>query len=458
MWILSFSAVALAIAGGSPPDASVPTGKDQLWTLARAINHAQRTNPQAREAEALVSQARSLLNQVNGTFWPRLRVEAQYGVTNLPAATFANLVNQKSIEDRGFMGFGAFDSLPTTDNLAVSGGLMLPVYAGGERFAQRKAARHGVTALGHRVEVVRRALSLEVVRVYFGIRRARALKEAAGAAVLAFERNLEVARSRRDAGSMLEQDVLNVEVRLSEARESVVVAENAARIGRYALKAILALTDDSIDIDAGPLPQLAEPDSSSPLPRPELAACRSQTNSADAAVDAAWAGYLPVIGAFGQVIYNQGFIEDDGNSISFVGGLSVGLNVGVDTHGAIEAARHARAAQAHRCAQLEQTLRLEADQARVRVEDARSRLQVATRQIELADKSAALTRDRFEEGLALSTRLIEAETALTAARVRRVEAETAEQVAIAELRQAFGLPILNDQPTNQTKDRDHEKN
>jgi outer membrane protein TolC len=62
-----------------------------------------------------------------------------------------------------------------------------------------------------------------------------------------------------------------------------------------------------------------------------------------------------------------------------------------------------------------------------------------------ATESASLTRARFEQELALPTELIDAETALVNARVRRAEAEADRQIAIAAVRKALALPQLDSQ-------------
>ena len=62
-----------------------------------------------------------------------------------------------------------------------------------------------------------------------------------------------------------------------------------------------------------------------------------------------------------------------------------------------------------------------------------------------AAESASLTRARFEQELTLPTQLIDAETALVAARVRRAEAEADRQIATAALRKALALPQLESQ-------------
>jgi outer membrane protein TolC len=88
-------------------------------------------------------------------------------------------------------------------------------------------------------------------------------------------------------------------------------------------------------------------------------------------------------------------------------------------------------------------LNLEMEQARLNLDAADERLSVTRKVIEQAEESVLLTRNRFEQGLALSTQLIDAETALVAARVRRAEAESDRSIAVAALRKALALPQLD---------------
>jgi outer membrane protein len=68
-----------------------------------------------------------------------------------------------------------------------------------------------------------------------------------------------------------------------------------------------------------------------------------------------------------------------------------------------------------------------------------------------ASESASLTRARFEQGVALSTQLIDSETALVAARVRRAEAEADQRIAVAALRKALALPQLDSKANSESK-------
>ncbi len=91
-------------------------------------------------------------------------------------------------------------------------------------------------------------------------------------------------------------------------------------------------------------------------------------------------------------------------------------------------------------------LNFEVERAQLDLKAAEERLTAGSKTVEQATESAKLTRGRFEQGLALSAQLIDSETALVAARVRRAEAESDQQIAIAALRKALALPQLDSQP------------
>jgi outer membrane protein TolC len=94
-------------------------------------------------------------------------------------------------------------------------------------------------------------------------------------------------------------------------------------------------------------------------------------------------------------------------------------------------------------------LDLEVEQARLELKAANERLSVTDQAVAQAEESASLTRARFDQELALSTQVIDAETALVAARVRRAEAVADRQIAIAAVRKALNLPQLESQLKSQ---------
>ncbi|HSR35795.1 MAG TPA: TolC family protein, partial [Desulfurivibrionaceae bacterium] len=92
-------------------------------------------------------------------------------------------------------------------------------------------------------------------------------------------------------------------------------------------------------------------------------------------------------------------------------------------------------------------LGLELQQAEIAVQEAEERLRVSAKSVEQAEESARINRLRFKEGVLLTADLIAVENRLTEAMVRRTVAETAQRIALADLRRALGLPQFDADPT-----------
>ncbi len=77
--------------------------------------------------------------------------------------------------------------------------------------------------------------------------------------------------------------------------------------------------------------------------------------------------------------------------------------------------------------------------ARLNLDEARQRVAVAGKSAELAEEALNLIRARYESGAATITEYLDAEVALTGARVRNVAARYDQQRSTAELRRALGV-------------------
>jgi outer membrane protein TolC len=405
-----------------------------VFTLDSAIQTALTNNPDARLAQHRIAAAQAGLVQANAAFWPQLQLRSSYAVTDNPMRVFGAALNQ------GAFDFALINDVPDTDNFNVHGLVVMPLYRGGQSTGRRDAARAGVEAARHVDLAVRQALAFEVSRTFHSIQKTLAFVEATTAATKAFEANLGIANTRLKAGTALKTEVLDVEVRLAEAREDLVRAQNAQALALRALKNLLAVQDpiEHLDFDL-PDAQVPPPDT---LPvRAELLSAQKQKEAAEAALRATRGGHLPTVNAFGRYDYDHGWRFNDGGD-SYTAGVELQWNLwdGRLTHGRTREAQAAVEAAVENERKLQLAIELEVAQARLNIQEADQRLDVTGRATAQAKESAELTRSRFEQGLALATQLIDAETALTAARVRRAEAEADRRIAVASLRKALGLP------------------
>ncbi len=408
------------------------------WTLERALEQALAHNPNARLARHRITVAQAGLEQANAAFWPRVQFQSSYTRTDNPMMVFGSILNQ-----RAYSPSLNFNDVPDVDDMNTKGLITMPLYAGGRSKAGREAAKANTEAARQDEQAVRNELGFEVARAFHTVLKTHAFIRAAEAAVNSFQTNAAIANTRFKAGTLLKTDVLDLEVRLSQAREDLVRAHNANALAIRTLRNLLGIEEGDFEI-AGSAPSATAPDSGDFSGRAELAAARDREHAAEEQVRGAKAGYLPRVSAFGSLDYDYGWkYENGGGSYTAGGLLQWDIWDGNLTRAKVREARANLAAAQEEERRVRLALDLEVEQARLALKAANERLAVTEQVVSQALESASLTHIRFLEGAALSTQLIDAETALVSARVRRAEAEADQRIALASLRKAVGLPQLD---------------
>ena len=413
------------------------------WTLERALEQGLLHNPDARLAEQRMAAARAGLEQASAAFWPRLQLQSSYTRTDNPMTVFGSILNQ-----RAYSPSLNFNNVPDVDDLNARGLVTVPLYAGGRNMAAREAARANNQAARQDNEAVRNALGFEIARAFYTVLKTREFTRTAEAQVNAFEKNLAVARKRSEAGAALKTDVLDIEVRLAQAREDLVRARNAHVLAERALRNLIGIESGGFAV-ADTAPAVSAPDSGDFSGRSELAAARHRERAAQEQLRGAKAGYLPRVSAFGSADYDYGWkLNHDGES--YTAGALVQWDIwdGRLTRAKVREASANLEASREEERKLRLALDLEVEGARLELQSANERIGVTEQAVAQASESVAITRARFEEGLALVTQLIDAETALVAARVRRAEAQADQRIAVAALRKGMALPQLDSAPAS----------
>jgi outer membrane protein TolC len=410
------------------------------WTLERALKQALAANPDALLAQQRIVAAQAGLDQANAAFWPRVQFQSSYAGTDNPMLAFGSILNQ-----RAYSSSLNFNDVPAVDDLNTRGLLTVPLYAGGRNIASRKAATADTEAARQDNAAVQNALGFEVSRAFYTVLKTRQFIRAAEAAVNSFEASLEVANKRLKGGSILKTGVLDIEVRLAQAREDLVRARNANALALRALRNLLGIDTAEFEV-ADTIPSISAPDSGDFSGRPELAAARQREQAAQEKVRAAKGGYLPRVSAFGSLDYDYGWRYDNGGGSWTAGAmLQWDLWDGKLTRAKVQEANANLESAREEQRKLRLALDLEVEQARLDLKAANERLSVTEQAVAQAKESASLTRARFAQELTLSKDVVDSETALVAARVRRAEAEADRQIATAALRKALALPQLDTQ-------------
>ncbi len=411
------------------------------WTLERCLDYALAHNPDARIARQRIAAAQAGLEQADSTFWPRLQFQSGYTRTDNPMMAFGSILNQRS-----YSSSLNFNDVPGVDDLNARGIVTVPLYAGGRNVAGQRAAKANSEAAKQESAAVRNALGFEVSRAFYTVLKTRQFMLAAKAEVNSFSSNLVVAGKRLDGGALLKSDVLDIEVRLAQAREDLVSACNSRTLAERALRNLLGLEEGEF-IVAETAPVVRAPGLGDFSQRPELAAARARERAAQAQVGGSKSGYLPRVSAFGSLDYDYGSVTG-GDGQSYTAGVLAQWDLwdGFLTRSKTREAEANLESAREEQRKLRLALDFETEQARLDLQAANERLAVTEKSVQQAAESASLTRNRFEQGMALSTLLIDSETALVAARVRRAEAEADQRIAIAALRKALAMPQLDAQP------------
>ncbi len=172
---------------------------------------------------------------------------------------------------------GLFPS--TQDTTSYGATLDQAVYTWGQVGAAIRAAKVGLATAGEQLRLYRQAVRRDVAQAFYDVLLARELLAVAEEEVDQRARHLEEARKRFELGTATDYDVLAAEVALTNARPSLIAAENALRRSRLALGLLLGLeepVDAAGDLAVGalPLPPFPEALETARRSRPELRAQR----------------------------------------------------------------------------------------------------------------------------------------------------------------------------------------
>jgi outer membrane protein TolC len=322
----------------------------------------------------------------------------------------------------------------------------LPVYVGGRISSGVEAAEAGASAAEAERARARQSVVHAVMEAYTGVALADAHLGVAREAREVAEENARLVGDLREAGLVVQSDVLQAEVRLSEIEEMIARAESAAAVSRASLNAAMGRDlddpvlveplDDFDDHDRPPPEQLAAEARES---RPDIRAARRRVSAADRSADVVRGALLPEVGVEGRLEANaEDFIGADGDNWSVFASARWTVFEGKATTARLRRARAEADAARRMVREIEDRAGLEVRTAYHELRAARRSREVAERSVGLAEESLRIVRDRYQEGLTTLVELLDAENALTRARVRVAAAQRDIRIAAASLDLAVG--------------------
>jgi outer membrane protein len=413
----------------------------QTLTLEQAVTLARDQAPMARIAAQQVIEASARAAQTRAAFLPMLRLSSGYTASDNAVSAFMFALNQGE-----FQLAGDLNHPDAADNFQVSAQVGINLFNGGRDLANNRAARAAKRGADFGRQATLDEVTLGVTRGYLGVLTAQEFVRASEAAVKAYASAEQVMSSRVNNGTALKTDLLSIQVEKAQAEERLLKSRNALALSKEGLRLAMGLdslqytefqTLDQVSLDT--------PVDMSPGVRPEVSARASFAEAARNEYRAAWAGYLPSVSAFASADYYKGW-EFDGSNDSWTAGVMLNWSIfdGFLTSSTVKEkrARMKAAEEGARLARLQTSVELTS--ASSSLGEATGRVAVMQRAVELATEGAMLTRERFEQGLVLTSHVIDAENNLVQAEVGLAQAKADKLLVIAALRRALSLPILGE--------------
>ncbi|MDH4318667.1 MAG: TolC family protein [Desulfobulbaceae bacterium] len=416
-------------------ESEVDSRNSEPWTVQRSVSFALTNSPDIKIAQQKILLARANKNQAESSLYPWLSVGARYAQTDTPMYSFGNILNQGEFDNTI-----DFNDPGRSDNLGLTADLRYRLYSGGRDRAGINAAAAHENAADQQLEALHNGLAFGVVHGFYSIMQAEEIVQANKSAIEAIEASLNAAKARFEAGTLLKVDLLDLELQKSLANENLIQASHNLDLVKQGFINLLGLESTDISIAPDDTTKPAIPAELHPDHRPELKSLDAMIESTRAGVEQARSANYPSINAFGTYQYDKGF-EYEGSGNSWTAGVSLNQNIfdGYQTSAAIAAAEAQLADALEQKRKMLLAIKLEIEKASLGIKQAEQRLSVTETMVSQATERARLSRERFKEGVILTSDLIDVENRLTDATVRRTVAKAARRIAIADLRRAVGL-------------------
>ena len=341
----------------------------------------------------------------------------------------------------------------TGNVLSLNGSL--PLYSGGKNQANIRSAELGVDTALLTTERGRENLKLQVVKAYYDALQARKTIDVDQESVDNYRAHLTNVQQLYSAGSKARIDVLRTSVQLSDAQQTLIKAQNAYEVDLATLRNLLNIdrneplnltTDFSYEaFDTA----MDEAIAYAHLHRKDLLVDAYKVEQKEQSVKAAKAGYLPSVDLSMGTSQSNDFHPSSDSSLSFSAGVGVSWNIfdsGV-TKAQVDSAETELDVAKLTLQKDRETTDLELRQAYYNMREAEKRFKSTSDAVQQAEEDYYIAREKYRAGEGLMLDIIDAQLALSTARLNYISAQYDYARYKAEVENKMGLGITETERT-----------
>ncbi|MCX6151332.1 MAG: TolC family protein [Ignavibacteriales bacterium] len=425
------------------------SSKELNLSLNEAISMALEQNKDVLVSNEDLKKSEAQINEAYGNAYPTLNFEAQYVRNIKKQALF-------------LPGNSPFNPDPTpiklelgTDNNYSASLTLTQVLFSAKVNTAISIAKEYSHYTEHNAQSVRQDAVQNVKKAYYGVLFTKKIIEVTRQGLELAKATYENLQKLYKEGMASEFDLLRAEVqvantepRLSQSENNYVLAKNALRnVLGLDINQEINLTDD-LKLDEVPL-NVVEEESQQSLQRNSLLlGLQAYELILDKNITIQKSDNYPTLAAFGNYQYQT---QDDGfkfNQYNTLNTAMVGVTLtynifnGLQTKYRIEQAIIEKDKTTLNRKKLEDGIKIQVDEAKLRMLEAKKRVDAQARSVEQATKAVSIAEVRFKNGLGTQLELIDSQVALTSTQINKAQAVYDYLVARADWERASGYNQL----------------
>lgn len=413
-------------------------------TVGQVVERVLATHPAVKAARRSAEAANARVGQARSARWPRLNAVATYR-------------RQDPVPEISVPG-AASPSGPTGRSIRIQPNNLYDgriearqsLYDFGRTNARVEQAQAGQVTARRRIRVERSELTFEAVTAYFTTLLANARLRVQRDQMEQLQRTLEVVRQKQKAGTATEFEIQSTQTRLSAARSERSRFRSQRQSELAKLRRLLGLDPGAPIKLRGSLREVSASASGIQADtlqkravsrHPSVQVVRAQTEAARRAVQVATRSDAPQLALTAQGGIKNGYptdINEPRLNESIGLSLQVPLFEGFVTDRQIEEAEAELAGAEARLTDVRRQVRSRIEQAESELRARRAQLESTARRVEQARTAAELARTRHKAGTITNLDLLQAETVLKEARLKRSEVRYQVIMGRYALRRAAG--------------------
>jgi outer membrane protein len=372
----------------------------------------------------------------------------------LPSLTFGASYTRLSEVDPFSVStpFGKFNISPAIfNNYNFKVTLQQPLFTGFKLESNSKMADLSYKASKEDFNSDKNELIYNIKKAYWGLFQANQIKKVTEENVAQVQAHLTDVKNLFDQGLATKNDVLKVQVQLGEAQLRLIDSKNAVQLANINLDNILGI---SLSTEIEPVNNIEKrskdvSDLSNLLDkaysvRPELKSMDYRVKASETGITAAKSDWWPQLYLTGNYYYsrpNQRILPTQ-DKFNATWDISVSMSFNLWNWGATSDRTDAAEAQFEQAKDgykvLKDRVTLEVTANYLNINKSEEKMTVSEQSVKQAEENYKVTDEKFKNGLALNSDLLDAEVALLQAKTNYIQSVVDYELALAQLKKSIG--------------------